>query len=154
MLSPAPTSILFVADAPLLRQDSKHSKQTSRLLFLLLIVMVGCLPGSVQAETLPIKTYTIADGLARDSVTCILQDSHGFMWFCTAGGLSRFDGYTFTNYDKRHGLPSDYVSSLLETRNGVYWGATSGGLALFDPARNPGNDKEHRFLNFSLAQKS
>ena len=51
----------------------------------------------LQAKRLPIRTFTTADGLARDHVLCIVQDSHGFLWFCTAEGLSRFDGYQFTN---------------------------------------------------------
>jgi len=57
----------------------------------LLLLLFFC--ARISAEQLPIKTYTIADGLARDTVTCIVHDSHGFMWFCTPDGLSRFDGY-------------------------------------------------------------
>jgi hypothetical protein len=32
-------------------------------------------------------------------------DSRGFLWFCTNEGLSRFDGYGFTNYSTDQGLP-------------------------------------------------
>jgi ligand-binding sensor domain-containing protein len=64
-------------------------------------------PALLHARRLPIKTYTTADGLARDAVYCIVEDSHGFMWFCTAEGLSRFDGYQFTNYRTEQCLPSD-----------------------------------------------
>ena len=49
---------------------------------------------AATAEQLPIKTYTTADGLARDQINRIVQDSHGFLWFCTAEGLSRFDAAT------------------------------------------------------------
>ena len=52
----------------------------------------------IHAERLPIKTYTVADGLLRDSVQKIKQDSRGFLWFCTAEGVSRFDGESFTNF--------------------------------------------------------
>src|SRR5215217_7784534 len=41
-----------------------------------------------RAERLPIKAYTTADGLANNRIGRILRDSHGFMWFCTANGLS------------------------------------------------------------------
>jgi signal transduction histidine kinase/ligand-binding sensor domain-containing protein len=91
-------------------------------------------PSVLEASRLPIKTYTTADGLARDYITCIEQDSRGFLWFCTAEGLSRFDGYQFTNYHVEQGLPSNYVSDFLQTRKGVYGCATAGGLARFDPA--------------------
>jgi len=88
----------------------------------------------LHATRLPIRTYTTADGLARDHILCIAQDSHGFLWFCTAEGLSRFDGYRFTNYTTAQGLPDNEIEDFLETRAGVYWVATAGGLCRFEPA--------------------
>ena len=84
-------------------------------------------------ERLPIKTYTTADGLPRDFISRIVQDSKGFMWFCTTEGLSRFDGYRFVNYGTDQGLPSRHVNDFLETRSGVYWVATDKGLCRFNP---------------------
>jgi ligand-binding sensor domain-containing protein len=95
----------------------------------LLMAMVA----TIRAEHLPIKTYTTADGLARDTVSCIVRDSRGFLWFCTEEGLSRFDGYKFTNYTTDQGLPHRQVNALLETRNGLYWIATTNGLVRFNP---------------------
>ena len=63
-----------------------------------LFFLFCALSSLVRAELLPVKTYTTADGLLRDEVYRIKQDSRGFLWFCTADGLSRFDGYGFTNY--------------------------------------------------------
>jgi ligand-binding sensor domain-containing protein/two-component sensor histidine kinase len=101
------------------------------------MVWLGALlavPVIVRAERLPIKTYTTADGLPRDQIMGIVRDSQGFLWFCTADGLSRFDGYTFTNYGVEHGLPHPTINDLLETRNGVYWVATNGGgVCRFNP---------------------
>ena len=94
-------------------------------------------PAIGRGERLPIKTYTTADGLANNSVNRIVRDSRGFMWFCTNEGLSRFDGYTFTNYGIEQGLPSASVIDLLETRDGVYWVATAGGLCRFNPRGKP-----------------
>ena len=87
----------------------------------------------VRAEQLPIKTYTTADRLAEDNVTRIVRDSRGFLWFCTGEGLSRFDGYQFTNYTTDQGLPHRVVNDLLETRDGDYWVATGGGVSRFNP---------------------
>lgn len=95
------------------------------------------------AERLPIKIYTTADGLAHNDVNRIVKDSRGFLWFCTAGGLSRFDGYAFTNFGTEHGLPNSNVNDLLETRGGDYWVATTGGLARFDPKGRPGRRAAH-----------
>jgi ligand-binding sensor domain-containing protein len=88
----------------------------------------------VNSEQLPIRTYTTADGLAYDVVRRIVRDSRGFLWFCTAAGLSRLDGHRFTTYGTEHGLPVPSVNDLLETRDGVYWLATNGGgVCRFNP---------------------
>src|SRR5262249_35971512 len=83
-------------------------------------------------------TYTTADGLARDNIIRIVRDSKGFLWFCTTEGLSRFDGYKFTNYGLEQGLPGRAVRDLIETRQGQYWVATNKGLCQFDPAAQTG----------------
>jgi ligand-binding sensor domain-containing protein len=102
---------------------------------LLLLCAMGSYAFSVlHATRLPIRTYTTADGLARDHILCIAQDSHGFLWFCTAEGLSRFDGYRFANYTTAQGLPNNEIEDFLETRAGVYWVATRGGLCRYEPA--------------------
>ncbi|MBI3950904.1 MAG: hypothetical protein HY314_10680 [Acidobacteria bacterium] len=106
--------------------------QTASCLILLLLA-----PAVILAEQLPIKTYSTADGLARDSINQIVRDSRGFLWFCTPEGLSRFDGYTFTNYTSKDGLPHRSVRDLLETRHGVYWVATGDGLCRFNPKGRP-----------------
>jgi signal transduction histidine kinase/ligand-binding sensor domain-containing protein len=85
------------------------------------------------AEQLPVKTYAAAEGLPSSSVTRIRQDSRGFLWMIAGDGISRFDGYTFTNYTTDDGLPDRRINDLLETRGGVYWVATESGLARFNP---------------------
>jgi ligand-binding sensor domain-containing protein/signal transduction histidine kinase len=92
---------------------------------------------AASAAQLPVRTYTTADGLARNTVECIVQDPREFLWFCTSEGLSRFDGYTFTNYGIDHGLPNRAVTSLLVSRRGVYWVGTWAGLFRFDPNSSP-----------------
>ncbi len=92
------------------------------------------------AEQLPIRTYTTADGLARDRVYKIVSDPRGYLWFCTYDGLSRFDGYEFVNYSVAHGLPHRQVFDLLITHSGDYWVATAAGVAHFNPiATTPGS---------------
>src|SRR2546423_6280279 len=89
----------------------------------------------ILAQQLPVRNYTTADGLPRDLVLRIVRDSRGFLWFCTADGLSRFNGYEFTNYGIEQGLPHPVITDLLETRRGVYWVATNGGgVARFNPS--------------------
>ena len=95
-----------------------------------------CLGVALPAWTrqLPVKVYTTADGLPHNVVRCMVQDARGFLWFCTGFGLSRFDGYHFTNYGPERGLPDRAITTLLQTRGGAYWAGTTGGLYVL-PAR-------------------
>ena len=128
-----------------------------RLLFgvyLIALVLSARLPA--RAERLPLKAYTVADGLPNNVINKIVRDSRGFLWFCTAEGLSRFDGYSFTNYGVEQGLPHTMVNDFLETRNGELWIATNGGLTLFNPRGEPidhvvfANEKRQRPAMFSV----
>ncbi len=97
--------------------------------FVLLTGLLLFLIQTLFAERLPIKTYTVGDGLLRDNVFKIKQDSSGFLWFCTQEGISRFDGYAFTNLTPDDGLPDRHVNDFLETKNGTILIATDAGLA-------------------------
>ena len=39
------------------------------------------------------KNLSSQNGLSQNTVSAILQDSKGFMWFGTKDGLDRYDGY-------------------------------------------------------------
>src|SRR5262245_2448244 len=92
---------------------------------------------SAHAERLPLRSYTVADGLAHNIIPRIVRDSRGFLWFCTVEGLSLFDGYRFTNYGVDQGLPRPNVTDILEAEGGQYWVATGAGLYRFDPKGRP-----------------
>src|SRR5262245_21659367 len=107
------------------------------------------LTGVAQAQQLPIKIYTIADGLAHGSVVSIYQDHKGFLWFGTYEGLSRFDGYGFVNYDRRDGLPHVFINHITEDKQGRLWVATNGGgvARLVEHSRENGGAK---FVSFNI----
>jgi signal transduction histidine kinase/ligand-binding sensor domain-containing protein len=120
------------------------ARQTRPILSAFLFLAMFFVPRPIAGEQLPMRRYSTADGLASDAVTCVKHDSHGFLWFCTAEGLSRFDGYSFTNYSMDQGLPDRLVTDFLETRNGDYWVGTYRGVAHFNP--KPG--KNQPFFTF------
>jgi ligand-binding sensor domain-containing protein/signal transduction histidine kinase len=92
-----------------------------------------CLIAALRGEQLPIRILTTSDGLASNTIDRIVQDSRGFLWFCTREGLSRFDGYQFRNFGADQGLAGS-IRDLIETPDGDYWVATSHGLARFQAA--------------------
>jgi ligand-binding sensor domain-containing protein len=115
-----------------MRRAHREGRRGASCLSFLLSLLLAAV-ADAAAERLPIKVYTTADGLAHNRVKRIVQDSRGFLWFCTADGLSRFDGYQFTNLGVDDGLPAPSINDLVETTDGVYWIATnSAGVVRFD----------------------
>src|SRR5258706_4526005 len=100
------------------RGDLSSGLRTFSLVVCLCAVFIFLLFRPIFAERLPVKTYTVADGLLRDSVLKINQDSRGFLWLCSARGSARYDGYAFTNFTTNAGLPDRHVNDFLETKSG------------------------------------
>ena len=109
-----------------------------RRICLVLFVLLCILPHDARAQQAPVTIRTTVDGLPSNTINRIVRDSRGFLWFCTAEGLSRFDGYAFTNFGSDQGLPRAAVNDFLETRTGEYWIATDGGLVRFNPKGRAG----------------
>jgi ligand-binding sensor domain-containing protein/signal transduction histidine kinase len=78
------------------------------------------------------KTYLPADGLAGDTVHCMLQDKKGESWFGTENGVSRYNGKSFINITTKQGLVGNNVSCMLEDSNGSIWFGTTAGVSRYD----------------------
>jgi len=111
-------------------------KQVGCLLLLICLGFFSVLYS--QRTNLQFQRFTIEQGLAQNSVLCILQDQKGFMWFGTEQGMNRFDGYTFAvhkfQYNNPNSLSNSFVFSFHEDSSGIFWiGTNGGGLNRFDP---------------------
>jgi signal transduction histidine kinase/ligand-binding sensor domain-containing protein/CheY-like chemotaxis protein/HPt (histidine-containing phosphotransfer) domain-containing protein len=104
------------------------------------LTMAAAMPvtaAGADARPLFVEHLTTAEGLPQGTVYSSLQDSAGFMWFGTEGGVVRYDGhdvhrYTFDPANKS-GLPGNFVFGIVEDRNADLWLAIKGaGLARWD----------------------
>ncbi len=59
----------------LMHKSSPTKSESAKLTCLLLLLL---LPSLAKAERLPLKAYTVADGLAHNAVNKIVRDSRGF----------------------------------------------------------------------------
>lgn len=111
--------------------------------FAYLHVMLSVLAFAALAQRPEPKftSLTSMDGLSSNTVTAILKDRYGLMWFATDDGLNRFDGTDVLVY--RHNkkdpasLKSSDISSLHQDKAGRIWvGTIEGGLHLYDRKRD------------------
>ena len=68
------------------------------------------------------RNYDAADGLASVEVRTVVQDSRGHLWFGTSGGgVSRYDGQTFTTYTNNDVLRRGSFFSIVTDRDSNVW---------------------------------
>ena len=97
-------------------------------LLLIIILAIGAQAASMQSNIqaqLKFKSLTINDGLSNNHVNSICQDAHGFMWFATYGGLTRYDGYNFTFFqfdpEDTLSISNNAINKLYEDARGDFW---------------------------------
>ena len=87
-------------------------------------------------------------GLSNMAVSSIVQDSQGFLWFGTQGGLNRYDGYEFKTYKKKpfdsNSLSHDLVQTMYMDTDDILWIGTYNGLNRFDLQTGSITRFEHR----------
>ena len=96
------------------------------------LVMAILLPRVLVAERQPVRLLTTADGLPRDQLQCVRSDARGFVWFCTAEGLARFDGHVAVTFGRDQGLNPPGVRSFLNATGDRYFVGTDWGLFILD----------------------
>lgn len=111
------------------------------------------------AQQLSIRHYDVSNGLAHSHVSAIHQDAKGYLWLATWEGLSRFDGYRFSNYDQRDGLGDPIVNAIAEDRTGHLWVGTNGGgvARLVDDPHSLSSDPSTprpKFISFRVSDSS
>ena len=66
-----------------------------RIIFSCLALAASVRTTTLYAVEYFTRTWTTDDGLPHNSTSRVMQDTAGFMWFATVGGLTRFDGREF-----------------------------------------------------------
>lgn len=121
-----------------------------------LLVVSSIATVRAQADDRPLagvrfERFDSAAGPSHNSVYAILQDTQGFLWFGTADGLNRYDGYEFVVHrfdpDDDTSLRNNTVYALLEDQAGRFWMGTEAGLDRLDRVTD-------RFIHYDLDDPS
>jgi ligand-binding sensor domain-containing protein/two-component sensor histidine kinase len=107
---------------------------------------------SLDNSTYSFKQIGVERGLSQSSILSITQDNRGYLWFGTATGLNRYDGYEFIVYSNDASdslsISDNEITSLLVDSEGNLWiGTSTGVLNKFDPLTET-------FSHFDLAGSS
>lgn len=93
-------------------------------IFIIVIIQFSTLLFA-QVQFVNIQNLTTDHGLVSNGISEIAQDSSGYIWFGTSLGLSRFDGYGFTNYQKSiddsTSIISNTVWEIYVDRDSTVW---------------------------------
>ncbi len=103
---------------------------------------------SVDLEQLRFDWFEESEDFENISVVALHQDSFGFIWIGTRGGIYRYDGERFVEYrlglEGRRGLPSGSVERFFEDSKGNLWAGLQQAVVRYDYALE-------RFVNCDIA---
>jgi ligand-binding sensor domain-containing protein/signal transduction histidine kinase len=85
--------------------------------------------GTGTPENYTARVWQTRDGLPQQTVQAVAQTQDGFLWIGTTGGLLRFDGSRFVEYERGNtpAFEENSVFSLMAARDGTLWIGTEGG---------------------------
>ncbi len=92
--------------------------------------------GTGYSQRYRMESLNVVDGLSQGFISCMLQDSRGFLWFGSLDGLNRYDGYQvkrFTNNQATWAFKANSIYCMTESADGLLWLGTEKGVVVMDP---------------------
>ena len=121
---------------------NQHALPRTRSFYILLCICLCIRINTAEEERLRFTRLSIDDGLPTNKITCIAQDSLGFLWFANnmrANSLVYYNGYEIARLaypDTLIKRPRFLVSTLLLMRNGQLLIGTNEGLMVHNRAQD------------------
>jgi ligand-binding sensor domain-containing protein len=88
--------------------------------------------GDLYSKDLNLTHLSVKDGLSSSTVYYAMQDSKGFIWFCTETGVDRYDGRIFEKFTINNGLADNEIFKCFEdSKNRIWFLSYNGKLSFF-----------------------
>lgn len=100
-----------------------------------LFLLIGTSFVSVTGQVYSFSEFGTRAGLPNMRVNDITQDSLGYLWIATHGGVARFNGQTFITYTEKNGLVNNKCLSLFCDSKQRLWIGTEDGVSVFSNER-------------------
>ena len=85
------------------------------------------------------RIYTIADGLAYDTVKDVFEDEAGGLWFATSSGVSHYDGEKFSNIIIEGPMGMEVlpdwwneITTIAQDTAGNFWFGSTAGIVYYN----------------------
>ncbi|MFK7772203.1 MAG: two-component regulator propeller domain-containing protein [Saprospiraceae bacterium] len=107
-------------------QSSKQYKISFTFLLLIWLTLFCFSPLQVKSQEIEQVKYQVThlgveQGLSHNSIRRLFQDSRGLVWILTGYGVNRYDGESFTWYDKEDGFSENKYDQIIEDGDGHLW---------------------------------
>lgn len=86
------------------------------LLFILMMYV-----GNFIAQTSETRHFSTEKGLPSSQIYKVLEDKLGHLWFLTDMGISKYDGYSFENFNLNDGLSENVFLDATVHEDGTIW---------------------------------
>jgi signal transduction histidine kinase/ligand-binding sensor domain-containing protein len=93
---------------------------------------MGSSDGLIRVGDNEVKRYSTRQGLPRNRVRWISEDTDGSFWIASSGGLVHFKDDRFRFITVEQGLPENYLRLVLDDGLGHLWVASMGNLIRLD----------------------
>ena len=123
-----------------MRENETRIKMLKTLLTISAVFLSIVFSGQIEFER-----FTIDNGLSQNTVYDVFQDSRGYLWMGTQGGLDRFNGYEFKQYEHESSdttsIVDGWIRSIQEDEDGILWlGTANGNFGWFNPFEEVGGE--------------
>lgn len=89
------------------------------------------------SQSLPVKIYSVENGLPAETAFPLMVDTKGLLWLGMFEGVCAFDGVTFTRFGRFENFPGDAREALEDSDGSLYFAGRAGLIKATRPTLFP-----------------